>query len=79
MSVRRLLFEPEEVILVDDVVTRGATIIGGVNRLKEAFPSAEIRAFAMMRLMSSFGDFVGVKDPCVATITMYGNDTRRKP
>jgi len=79
MSVRRLLFEPEEVILVDDVVTREATIIGGVNRLKEAFPSAEIRAFAMMRVMSSFGDFVGVEDPCVGTITMYGNDTRRKP
>jgi len=77
--VKKLLFEPEEIIPVDDVVTRGATIMGGVNRLKEAFPNSKIRAFAMMRVMSDAEAFVDVKDPCVGTITMHGDYTSRKP
>lgn len=79
MNVRKLLFEPEEIILVDDVVTRGATIMGGVNRLREAFPDSKIRAFAMMRVMSDVEAFADVEDPCIGTITMYGDDTKREP
>lgn len=31
--------EPKEILLVDDVVTRGATFIGAANKLKVVFPS----------------------------------------
>lgn len=79
MQVKKLLFEPKEIVLVDDVITRGATILGGVNRLVEAFPNAKIRAFAMMRVMSDPEDFSDVEDPCVGTITLHGEDTGRVP
>ncbi len=79
MNVKKLLFEPKEIILVDDVITRGATVLGGVNRLAEAFPSSKIRAFAMMRVMSDPDDFSDVEDPCVGTVTMIGEDTSRVP
>lgn len=79
MKVKELLFEPEEIVLVDDVITRGSTVMGGVNRLAEAFPNAKIRAFAMMRVMSDPEDFVDVKDPCIGKITMNGKDTSRNP
>ena len=36
--------------LVDDVVTRGSTLIGCATRLREHFPKAEIRAFALARV-----------------------------
>jgi len=78
MNVKKLLFEPEEIVLVDDVITRGSTIMGGVNRLVEAFPNAKIRAFAMMRVMKA-EYFVDVEDPCIGRITMIGEDTSRDP
>ena len=79
MSVKELLFEPREIVLVDDVITRGSTVMGGVNRLAEAFPNARIRAFAMMRVMSDPEDFTDIEDPCIGTITMYGENTSRVP
>ena len=79
MRVKELLFEPKKIVLVDDVITRGATILGGVNRLSEAFPDAKIRAFAMMRTMSDPDEFSDVEDPCVGTITMYEENTSRVP
>ena len=79
MNVKKLLFEPEEIVLVDDVITRGSTAMGGVNRLAETFPNAKIRVFAMMRVISKAECFVDVEDPCIGTITMIGEDVRRDP
>ena len=38
-----------QIVLVDDVVTRGATLFGAMLRIQEQFPSAEITAFALAR------------------------------
>ena len=38
ISVQGILSEPEEILLVDDVVTRGVTLLGCANRLADAFP-----------------------------------------
>ena len=79
MRVKKLLFDPEEIVLVDDVVTRGATILGAVNRLAEVFPNTRIRAFAVMRTMSNPEEFSEIVDPCVGTIRLSGENARRKP
>jgi len=31
MEVQKVLPEPDEVLLIDDIVTRGATVLGAVN------------------------------------------------
>ena len=79
MGVKKLLFEPDEIVLVDDVITRGATTMGGINRLAEVFPKAKIRAFAMMRTISNSEEFWNVIDPCVGTVTMRGEYIKRDP
>src|SRR2546427_9466178 len=79
MSVKELLFDPEEIVLVDDVVTRGATILGAVNKLTEVFPNARIRAFVVMRTMSNPEEFSEIVDPCVGTIRLSGENARRNP
>ncbi len=79
IKVKKLLFEPEEIVLVDDVVTRGATILGAINKLAEAFPDAKIRAFAVMRTMSNPGEFSSIVDPCTGTIRLTGKNTQRCP
>ena len=62
-------FEPSrEIVLIDDIVTRGSTICGAANRLIEAFPDSRIRAFAAMRTIRSPVEFTGFSSPIIGTI-----------
>ncbi len=56
-------------VIVDDIVTRGATILGCANRLLEAFPEANVAAFAAIRTMSDPDTFVRIIDPRVGRIS----------
>jgi len=80
LSVQGGLAEPEEILLVDDVVTRGATLIGSANRLADAFPKTHIRAFAALRTISNPNEFRNVYDPCKGTIDLWDTgETYRTP
>src|SRR5262249_37365471 len=59
----------EKLTLVDDVVTRGATLIGAANRLAMAYPKATIRAFALLRAISD-GDITTFRDPREGVISL---------
>lgn len=62
---------PEDVVLVDDVVTRGSTFMGAAWRLLDACPECRLGCFAMMRAVSTPEDFKNVKDPVVGTIKLF--------
>jgi len=80
ISVQGSLSEPDEILLVDDVVTRGATLLGAANRLADSFPQTHIRAFAAMRTISNQYEFEKVYAPCVGTIDLWeSGDTFRRP
>jgi predicted amidophosphoribosyltransferase len=79
LGIQKMLSEPKEILLVDDVVTRGATMLGAANRLKDAFPRANIRAFAAMRTISSPDDFKDFYDPCEGEIMLNNEETFRDP
>ena len=79
LEVEKILFEPAEILLIDDVVTRGATLLGAANKLLEAYPNTHIRAFAVVRTISSPEDFVNIYDPRIGTITLRGEGTHRVP
>jgi hypothetical protein len=68
MTVRTLLDPPENIVLVDDVITRGATFAGAAARLSEAFPHAQIRAFAVAHTERGMERFAS---PCVGRISSY--------
>ena len=82
-SVQELISEPrpDEVVLVDDIVTRGATLLAAANRLLEALPKAHIRAFASMRAIGDPSDFVSLSSPVIGTIQYrpLKGDTIRRP
>jgi hypothetical protein len=70
---------PGSIVLIDDVVTKGRTLLAAASRLREAFPESQIRAFALLRTM---GFEVGVQqllDPCRGEIRWAGGDARRRP
>lgn len=50
LRVKPLLVVPKRIVLVDDVVTRGATLIAAGSRLEEQFPGVELVAFTYARI-----------------------------
>lgn len=80
MGVRETLDNPVDVILIDDVVTRGATFLGAANKIADVFPNAKIRAFAFMRTISNANAFASIIDPCRGKITLRDDgETFRDP
>jgi hypothetical protein len=79
LEVKNILSEPEEILLIDDVITRGATLLGAASRLTEAFPNARVRALAIVRTISPPDIFRRTLDPCVGTIELRGTGTKRRP
>ena len=79
MEITKTLDELSEVLLVDDIVTRGATMLGAANTLADEFPSANIRVFAAMRTISNPNEFANIIDPCKGTIELVGSNTFRNP
>lgn len=49
MDVDFGLDQPESITLVDDVVTRGAQLLGAASLIHDQLPEAEIRGFAVFR------------------------------
>lgn len=80
MEVQKILSEPEEIILVDDIVTRGATLIGAANKLADAFPNAHITAFVAIRTISNPAEFGKIYSPVRGTIELQpSGETFRRP
>lgn len=70
MAVKETLDDPKEILLIDDVITRGATLLGAANKLADAFPNAQIHALAFMRTKSDPAEFVRILDPCKGKILL---------
>jgi hypothetical protein len=79
LDVQKRLSEPREILLVDDIVTRDATLLGAADRLTATFPGVHIRAFAAMRTISPPDIFNKIIDPSNGEITLIGQDTYRRP
>lgn len=65
--------------LVDDVITRGRTLLAAAARLHEAFPAAQIRAFALLRTLERGEVLRQVLDPCDGEVSWCRDDARRRP
>jgi hypothetical protein len=73
-----LLVQPDRILLVDDVVTRGSTFLGLVPRLQESFPVADILCFALVRTMSK-REIDSMADPVSGHIRFDGVTPHREP
>ncbi|MEK6982929.1 MAG: hypothetical protein AABX33_00005 [Nanoarchaeota archaeon] len=74
-----LVHRPKVIVLIDDIITRGSTLLGCASRLREIFSDVPICAFAVIRMMSDPDDFTKIEDPCIGTITLSNNNTFRNP
>jgi len=80
LEVQGRLSEPESILLIDDIITRGATLLGAANRLADAFPKARISAFAAMRTVSNPDEFRREYEPQIGAVRLREDgSTLRRP
>ena len=70
---------PERLLLIDDVVSSGRTLLACWLRLRERFPSTPIAAFALIRTLGFVREIPQLVLPCTGRITWTGVDARRHP
>jgi hypothetical protein len=68
----------ESITVVDDVITRGATMLAAVAVLQNAYPGATIRGFSLIRTMSDVA-LQNVTEPVEGSIVLRGSETFRRP
>ena len=73
-----LLPEPKHITLLDDVITRGSTLLAAYALLQEAFPDSTISCFAVVRTESD-GEVTSLADPIQGTIVYENGQTKRRP
>lgn len=67
-------------IVVDDVVTRGSTLLACASRLHHAYPDAQVEGFALVRTISNPLEFQKILDPVRGSIRLRAKgDTIREP
>lgn len=73
-SVNGVLGDFKNAILIDDVVTRGSTLIGAANILNKAFPNLQLEGFTAVRTISDPSFFKKWYDPVMGNITLDSSD-----
>lgn len=66
------------VLLVDDIVTKGATLLAAACALNDAVPGLELRGFALIRTMGLQLEIERIVEPVVGSIGWLG-DVDRTP
>lgn len=64
------LFKPASIVLVDDVVSRGRTLLAGATRLSEAYPGVEVRGFAAFRTIGFGQEVEAIRKPFVGRVLL---------
>ena len=77
--IERPTTPPERIVLIDDVVTKGRTLLAAASRVHEAFPCAQIRAFALVRTQGLISGVQQLLDPCKGEIRWRAGDAHRSP
>ena len=67
------------VLLIDDVITRGRTLLAAAARVREANPLAHVRAFALLRTLGFGPDIEKLLAPCRGDIRWRSGDAQRIP
>jgi adenine/guanine phosphoribosyltransferase-like PRPP-binding protein len=65
--------------IVDDVVTKGATLLACATLLQATFQGATVRGFGLVRTRGLQPEVEKIVDPCVGLITWNGGSVDRQP
>jgi predicted amidophosphoribosyltransferase len=67
------------VLLVDDFITKGRTLLAAASVLANVFPGVDARGFAVVRTMGLVPDIERIASPVVGEIRFERGDAARNP
>lgn len=80
LSLADQLPHGSRLVIVDDIVTRGSTLLACASRLQHAFPDVQVEGFALVRSISNPQEFKEILEPVRGTIRLREKgDTIRRP
>lgn len=79
LNVEDQLMPAGPLLIVDDVITKGRTLLAVASRLRQSYPEREIRGFAVIRYRGFVDEIDDRIDPCTGTITWSDGDAQREP
>ena len=69
---------PTKIVLLDDVITQGCTMLAAAQLVARAYPDAQVRGFAVFRTMSGI-EINQTRDPCEGAVEIRGERAVRRP
>jgi hypothetical protein len=79
LAIVRSTSAAAKIVLVDDVITKGRTLLAAAARLQAECPSADIRAFALVRTVGFVSRLTQLLDVSHGVVRWAGGDARREP
>lgn len=79
IRAKRMVTDRADLCLVDDVITKGATLLAAATRLQETYPGARIIAFALVRTMGYLDHIERIIEPATGTIEYRSGEPVRNP
>ena len=67
------------VVLIDDVITKGRTLLAAALRLRLELPLSDIRGFALIRTEGFVQQIKRLEESCHGVVRWAGGDARREP
>jgi adenine/guanine phosphoribosyltransferase-like PRPP-binding protein len=67
------------VVLIDDVITKGRTLLAAATRLRVELPLSDIRGFALIRTEGFVQQIKHLEEPCHGVVRWTRGDARREP
>ena len=67
------------VVLIDDVITKGRTLLAAAARLRFESPIVDIKGFALIRTQGFVDHIERLAEPCCGVVRWAGGDARREP
>jgi hypothetical protein len=67
------------IVLIDDVITKGRTLLAAAARLRSELPLAHIGGFALIRTTGFVHQIKHLEESCHGVVRWAGGDARREP